>query len=127
MKDAFNSESSSSPILIIAGPYDFYDREVISNALVDMICDIAPVKIITGDSRGVDQIVAELCHGLQEIEYERYYANYDKFRKSAKVIRDYQMTLVGTHLLIFYNETMKLNSMLYYAEHENLKIKKIRI
>ena len=127
MKDKFNSTLSSFHVLIVAGPHDFYDREVISNALVDMICDIKPTKIITGDSKGVDQIVAELCHGLQEIEYERYYANYDKFRKSAKVIRDYQMALVGTHLLIFYNETMRLNSMLYYAEHENLKIKKIKI
>jgi len=127
MKERFEPFQSPSPILIVAGPHDFYDREVISNALVDMICDIKPSKIITGDSSGTDQIVAELCHGLHEIEYERYCANWDKHRRSAGPIRDYQLAIIGTHLLIFYNESMKLNNILYYAEHEDLKIKKIKI
>lgn len=113
-------------VLIVAGPRNYYDRAVISDALVDVICDIQPVKILTGDAKGVDQIVAELCFQTG-IEYEQFPANWDKYGRSAGPRRNYEMALHGTHLLAFYNGSPGTSSMIYFAERHDLKVIKVNI
>jgi hypothetical protein len=113
-------------VLIVAGPRDYFNREVITDALVDCICDIQPSKIITGDARGVDQIVAELCYD-SGMKYEQFPAQWDKYGKSAGPRRNWNMALAGTHLLAFYNGSPGTSNMIYFAERHDLEVIKVNI
>jgi hypothetical protein len=113
-------------VLIVAGPRNYFNREVISDALVDTIIDYEIVKILTGDATGVDQIVAELCY-QSGMEYEQFPAAWDKYGKSAGPRRNWDMALHGTHLLAFYNGSLGTSNMIYFAERHDLKVIKINI
>ena len=113
-------------VLIVAGPRDYYNREIIADALVDIICDHKITKIITGDAKGVDQIVAELCH-QSNMEYEQYAAEWDKYGKSAGSRRNWAMATIATHLLAFYNGSPGTSNMIYFANRHNLKVTIINI
>ena len=112
-------------VLIVAGPRNFFDREVIIDNLINAICDIKPTKIITGNATGVDQITAEYCHDLTEITFEVYPALWDKYGRSAGPRRNYLMAMAGTHLLAFYNGSPGTSNMIYFAERHDLKIIKV--
>ena len=64
---------------------------------------------------------------IRNIPYERYYANWDKYRRSAGPIRNWEMALQGTHLLAFYNGSSGTSSMIYYAKRHDLNITTINI
>lgn len=113
-------------VLIVAGPRDFYDREVVADALVDMIVELSPTKVLSGDAKGVDQIVAELCHS-SGMPYERHFADWDKYGKSAGPRRNWIMALAGTHLLAFYNGSIGTTNMIYFAKRHDLTVKIINI
>jgi len=112
-------------VLIVAGPRNFFDREVISDALIDAIIDLDISKIITGDAPGVDTITAELCT-QSSMEYERYFADWDKYGKSAGPRRNWNMAISATHLLAFYKQpygTPGTCNMIYFAERHDLIVK----
>jgi hypothetical protein len=113
-------------ILIVAGPRNYFNREVITDALVDAICEVKPVKILTGDAKGVDTIVAELCAQFG-MEYERFYADWDKYGRSAGPRRNWEMALKGTHLLAFYNGSAGTSNMIYFAKRHELIVNIIEI
>lgn len=120
------NKSISNNVLLVTGPEDFTDKTFICDKLVDIICDIHPIKIITGDAIGVDTIVAELCY-QSNTPYERYYANRDKYGTSASSRRNWDMTLAATHVLAFYNGSQETTDVLYFANRHNLIITKIII
>ncbi|MFA5248400.1 MAG: SLOG family protein [Patescibacteria group bacterium] len=108
--------------LIVAGPRNFFDREVIIDNLINAICKVKPTKIITGNATGVDQITAEYCHGLTEIEFEVFPANWDKYGRSAGPRRNYFMAMQATHLIAFTNGSPGTSNMIYFAKRHDLEI-----
>jgi hypothetical protein len=114
-------------VLIVAGPRDYFDREVILDNLIDAICDIKPTKIITGNATGVDQITAEYCHGLTEIAFEVFPTDWDKYGRSAGPRRNYLMAMQATHLLAFYNGSAGTSNMIYFAKRHDLTVITINI
>ncbi|MFA5760289.1 MAG: SLOG family protein [Dehalococcoidales bacterium] len=109
-------------VLIVAGPRNFFNREIIIENLINAICDIKPTKIITGNATGVDQITAEYCHSLTEIEFEVFPADWDKYGRSAGPRRNWTMALAGTHLLAFTNGSPGTSNMIYFAKRHDLEI-----
>lgn len=113
-------------VLIVAGPRDYNDKAVITDALVDAIIDFSPVLIISGDATGVDSIVADMCSRVGR-PYQMFRAEWNKYGKSAGPIRNVEMARNGTHLLAFYNGSPGTSNMIYFAEKFHLKIRKIDI
>lgn len=102
------------PVLIVAGPCDYYNRSVIVDGLVDQIFESCPEKIISGDSEGVCNIVARLCYEC-DIKYERYY------------VTEREIIKMGTHLLAFYDGDDKTHNIMRLAKQKKLKVKIIKI
>lgn len=103
--------------LLVTGPHDYTNREVIVEALIDTICLVKPTKVITGNSTGVSDIVAEMINlHCSTIEYERVYANRDKFGANAVPRRNYAISQMITHALVFYNGSAGTSNMLYFIK-----------
>ena len=103
-------------ILLIHGPCDYTDREVITESLIDAICDVHPTKIITNDEYGFNDVVAELLFHTS-IEYERHCILKNKYGSSAISRCLNAMCMESSHALIFGEISTELN---YFITRYNL-------
>jgi len=88
--------------IIIAGSRDFSDRELMTKTLDSLITDKKDIKIIHGDARGADKMAGEYAK-VNNIPYEAYPADWDKYKKAAGPIRNREMSKVGNELVAFWD------------------------
>ena len=113
--------------LMVSGPRNFNNRDLIVDHLIDCVCDWSITRVITGDQFGVDQIVSELINSYTDVEYERIYPDFNKFGKIAKIRSIWQMTSQSTYLLLFDNRLDSVYDVMYFAKRYDLIIRIVNV
>ena len=106
--------------LIVTGPPNFFDRSIITDALVDTLCDYEINKILIANINDLDKIVTELCY-ISGMIYDQYVID-EKHGKSSKSILYDQMTRDAHYILIIGDKRESDRDLLYFADRHGLQI-----
>lgn len=107
--------------IVIAGPRDFYDYDLVASSLVNILPkDRNRIQIVEGGATGVDRIARDFAIA-NKIEYKEFPANWSLGRKAGP-IRNEQMARYADMLIAFDAHTRGTASMIRCATKEGLKI-----
>lgn len=107
--------------IVIAGPRDFYDYDLVASSLVNILPkDRSKIQIVEGGATGVDRIARDFAIA-NKIEYKEFQADWSLGRKAGP-IRNEQMARYADMLIAFDAHTRGTASMIRYATKEGLKV-----
>lgn len=94
--------------LIVAGGRDFTNYKLLKEKLDLLLSntDKEEVTILCGMARGAD-LLGKRYADENNIDVWEYKANWEKYGKQAGYLRNSQMADEGTHLVAFWNGTVK--------------------
>ena len=114
-----------APRLIVAGSRTAEDRGWIY-ACLDRWVDLNdwPIVVLTGGAPGADRIGAEWAH-QRGITTETFAAYWHTHGRAAGPIRNAQMAMAGTHLVVFWDgQSLGTKDMIAKAEKRSLPVKR---
>ena len=116
--------------LIVAGGRDFTDYKLLKEKLDFLLSntDKEEVTILCGMARGAD-LLGKRYADENNIDVWEYPANWEKYGKQAGYLRNSQMADEGTHLVAFWNGTVKGSgtyNMIQIAHKRGLIVRVVR-
>jgi hypothetical protein len=90
--------------VIIAGSRNFNDYKLLRSKLDFLLqnYNLNDIEIVSGTAKGADQL-GEMYAKEKGISVKRFPADWDKFGKSAGVMRNKQMAEYATHSVCFWD------------------------
>lgn len=86
--------------VLVCGDRTWDDYQTLSNAL-NTLCNVYPIDtIIEGEARGADRMAAKWAENERGYTVIKFPADWDKYGKSAGVIRNKQMLVEGQPSLV---------------------------
>jgi hypothetical protein len=109
--------------IIIAGSRGFDDYETLCRICDHMLQNQKVVEIVSGAARGADKL-GECYAKDRGYPVRQFFANWDKFGKSAGYIRNEEMARCADALIVFWDGVSKgTKHMIDLAKKYGLKIK----
>ena len=115
--------------VIVAGSRNFNDYKVVEEKLNFIFSKhrLADIEIVSGGARCVDHL-GEMYAEAKGYALKVFPANWDKYGKSAGLIRNKEMAEYATHLVAFWDGVSRgTQSMIQYAKESGLKFKVIEL
>lgn len=123
----FVVKESDKTRVIVAGSRKIKDEELVYKHIEEYLKKIKYPIIVSGMAVGPDKIAVKYAKE-NNIELEKYPANWDKYDKSAGYKRNVEMAEISDHLLVFWDEkSVGTKHMIDIAEKHKLKLKVIVI
>lgn len=113
--------------VIIAGSRSFNDYEKLKSFCDKVLINKTEIEIVSGCAKGTDRL-GELYAKKYNFCLNLFPADWDKYGKSAGVIRNKEMADYADALIVFWDGISKgTENMIKVAEKKNLLIKVCRI
>lgn len=88
--------------VIVAGSRDITDVELIRDHMNRLWDEIGPYEVVSGMARGVDRISASIAR-QGGVKVHEFWANWERWGRSAGYRRNELMAKEATHLLAFWD------------------------
>jgi len=108
-------------VILLTGSYSVNASDLITDTIIDCLCDYGPTKIVTGPHPGAEELVRSLYAPHANTVQLQVFSPEQKYGLHADEMMYMEMIRNATHIVVFDADASEMKQVLYWAERYGLK------